>query len=313
MPFPGTSDYPDSVDTAYGSGAPRVDGADVVYDDDYNFPDIQIRNIQTYLGTTGQLIGHGLAAKGPGGIVSPVADGGGVKGIRLALRAAFSTGDLLSVGDAYDAVYTEKMRLGPAGILWALGGGDFGSGQFLRIPHGNALPGTFEEGRLFHKDDVDKVYASNGSAWNAIGGGAYESFLDIGGDYQYAQINPAIEETVGLTVFNGAAVHAGSSDIKPVFRAMVVPTFGVAGTGYVRLYDNGPAAGPPGVPRIVTTLSFSTGGDQFLSQDLTTVVAAPTGNQILNAARMYEAVVYQTSQAGDDVYVGSACLAIENV
>lgn len=304
MPFPGSSDYPDSVDTAYGSGSARVDGVDIVYDDDYNFPDIQIRNIQTYLGTTGQLIGQGIAAKGPGGLVSPLADGGGVKGIRLALRAAFSTGDILSVGDNYDAAYTEKMRLGPAGILWALGGADFGSGEFLRIPHGNTLPATFEEGRLFRKDDTDELYHADGSAWNAVGGGAGGKEMDWVDAYQYTQLAAPSEETVCFGYFDASTVTGTIS-----FWAVLTATLTAAGSSQIRLYDVGPAAGPPVAPTLITTLSTATtGGPQHLSQSLS-VGASPAAGQIANSARMYEVRAYQTSTPGDSFFLGSGGMA----
>ena len=122
MPFPNT-DWPPALDALQA----RVDGVDVVFDDDFNYPDRQIRQIQDWLGITGDLIGDGIAAEGPGGLVSPIASGAGNRALTLAARAAFVAGDILSVGDAWNFGYTEKMRLDNAGILWALGGLQLGA------------------------------------------------------------------------------------------------------------------------------------------------------------------------------------------
>jgi hypothetical protein len=233
-----------------------------------------------------------------------LADGGGVKGIRLALRNAFSTGDILSVGDAYDAAYTEKMRLGPAGILWALGGADFGSGQFLRIPHGNSLPGTFEEGRLFRKDDTDELYHADGSAWNLVGGGAGGKEMDWIGRYQYTQLAAPSEETVAFGYFDASSVSG-----TIYFWAMLTASFAAAGTAYLRLYDVGPAAGPPASAVLVAALTkTTTGGPEYKSQVLA-VAGAPGVNTIANSARMYEVRVYQSSAPGDTVLVGGGGMA----
>lgn len=303
MPFPGSSDYPVSVDTAYGSGSARVDNTHVVYDDDFNFPDIQIRQIQTYLGVSEQLIGQGVAGRGPGGLVSPLYDGGGVKGIVLALRRPFTVGDILSIGDDYDAVYTEKLRLGPSGILWTLGGGDFGSGEFLRIPHGNSLPVTFEEGRLFRKDDTDEVYHADGSAWNLVGGtGGFESdFID---SYKYTQAVLPIEETLGSAMVDGSRASSGAT-----FWVMMDPTFASSGTVDVKLYDVGPKAGPAGAPVLICTLQASAGGLAYHEQALT-AGGSPGANQIQNTERMYEATVIQNGSTGDNVFVGCGGIAV---
>lgn len=117
MPFP-TTDWPAALDGVQI----RTDFVDLVDDDDFNYPDAQVRRVQTWLGITGELLGDGIAGEGPGGMVSPVADGGAAIGFQFAVRAPYALGDLLSVGDAYDTAYTEKMRLDNAGGLWVLGG-----------------------------------------------------------------------------------------------------------------------------------------------------------------------------------------------
>jgi hypothetical protein len=91
-----------------------------VLSSDYNWPDIQIRQIQTYLGTTNDLIGDGIAAAGIGGAVSAVADGN--TAFQFAARNDFTSGTLLSVGDNYDTSYSEKMALDYAGDLTLAGG-----------------------------------------------------------------------------------------------------------------------------------------------------------------------------------------------
>ncbi|MHC4575761.1 MAG: hypothetical protein ACYS76_16855 [Planctomycetota bacterium] len=101
MAFP-TTDWPTSVDT------PKVvaDG-ETIYATHYTYQDGQIRAIQTWLGEDGDLIGEGAtSAQGPGGLASPIADGG--TAVTLAAKADFTSGKLLSIGDNYAAAYSEK-------------------------------------------------------------------------------------------------------------------------------------------------------------------------------------------------------------
>ena len=67
----------------------------------------------------------------------------------------------------------------------------------------------------------------------------------------------------------------------------------------------GPAAGPPGVPRLVTELTATAqGGPREVNQALAVVAAAPGTNDILDSARMYEVVVIQDSSTiGDSAYL----------
>jgi len=301
MPFPGSSDYPDSVDADYGSGSARVDNVNVVYDDDFNFPDIQIRRMQEYFGTDGQLIGVGVAGKGIGGALSSVASGG--TGFQFAARAAFASGTLLSIGDNYDAAYTEKMRLNYAGLLWTLGGADFGSGEFFRIPHGDTLPLTFEEGRLFHKDDENTVYRATGAAWESTAGvGGFEAdFIDR---YEYTQPVSPFEETLGSGLVDGSRATGGV-----VFWVMMDPTFSVGGTADVKLYDVGPKAGPLTGGILIATLQATSGGLAYYEQVLN-VDVTPGANQIQDTERMYEATVEQVSSPGDTVFVGCGGIGV---
>jgi hypothetical protein len=116
MAFPNT-DYPATLDSLQS----RVNLVDIAYAEDFNYQDNQIRKVQTLIGSTGQLIGQGIASSGPGGLVSPLADGVGVSGITLALRPPFYLGNLLSVGDNYDSFYDEKLWLDADGNLSIVG------------------------------------------------------------------------------------------------------------------------------------------------------------------------------------------------
>lgn len=163
MPFPDT-DYPVALDATED----RIDYVDVVYADDFNYHDGQIRKVQEYLGITSELIGQRIAGTGPGGMVSPVASGAAARAFRLAARNAFSAGYLLSVGDAWDTSYTEKLQLSYAGLLWTLAGID--ASAKLKIPR-SALPPAGEEGRLHWDPAGPSLKYDDGAVWNDVGGG----------------------------------------------------------------------------------------------------------------------------------------------
>ena len=85
---------------------------------------------------------------------------------------------------------------------------------------------------------------------------------------------------------------------------MLTPTFASAGTGQLRLYDTGPAVGPPTPLTLVATLSTSVaGGPQFLEQALT-IAGAPGLNTIQNTARMYELRAFMTGTIADTLFLG---------
>lgn len=121
MGYP-TTDWPGSVDNTLV----RHDNIDIVWDDDFNYSDEQIRVIQSWLGVTGDLLGEGIAGEGIGGAVSPIADGG--TAFTFAARDPFTTGKLLSVGDNYDGTYVEKFKIDADGNLWMAGSFSFGAG-----------------------------------------------------------------------------------------------------------------------------------------------------------------------------------------
>ena len=84
-------------------------------------------------------------------------------------------------------------------------------------------------------------------------------------------------------------------------------------TVFIRLWDMGPKAGPPGVPRLVCELSTSTtGGPQSLEEVLTVVAGgvASDDNKILDVPRMYELSVLMSGTVADTTYVGSAGLEV---
>lgn len=166
MPFPSTS-FPTALDAVED----RTDYADVVYADDFDYHDKQIRKVQEYFGISSELIGQRIAGKGPGGMVSPIASGAAVRAFRLAARNAFSEGYLLSVGDAWDTSYTEKLQLSYEGLLWTLSGID--ASAKLKIPR-SALPLAGEEGRLHWDPAGPSLKYDDGAAWNDVGSGIIE-------------------------------------------------------------------------------------------------------------------------------------------
>jgi hypothetical protein len=145
--------------------------------------------------------------------------------------------------------------------------------------------------------------ATLGSAvWSSVAAGSVSNVTeyDWATGYIYDQQVVPIEETMGFGRLNGAQIQGTA-----YFRATWDPQFGAAGNAYVRLYDVGPAAGPPAAPVLIATLTTASSGLRYSEQALA-VGGAPGANQIANSARMYEVTVDQSSQAGDTVVVGSA-------
>jgi hypothetical protein len=130
----------------------------------------------------------------------------------------------------------------------------------------------------------------------------------VGSGYVYTQAVVPVEETVGWFTFDASQFL--SKDIK--FVATWDPTVTGVGNAYVRLYDMGPAAGPPGAPVEITAALPSTFAIQATASGLVySVTAAFTRGaagvgQITNAARMYAIRVYGSSTAGDTIILGSA-------
>lgn len=305
MGYPTDTDYPGALDTLED----RTDNVDIVWAADYDFQDKQIRRIQSFLGETGKMIGENIAGFGSVGIVSPVADGG--VAFRLAARNNFTSGTLLSIEDDFDGSPQQLLRLNFEGLLWTAAGLDVSTSDFMKLPKGASLPGglgSSDSGRLFFKTGAGVgVYFWNGTAWVPLGSDR-EGYMDAASDYAYTQATTPVEEVVGQFVFNGGVV---SPDMKAVVRAIMTPILSIAGTSYLRLWDMGPAVGPPGAPRLVSTLDTTSSGLQYLSQDLTVVPSGATGDEILDTPRMYELTLEQISQAGDIIYLGSAGVNVE--
>lgn len=94
----------------------RIDG-DLIPAADFNNQDSQIRGIQEWLGDgNGELLGDdGIPAHGPGGLASSTASGG--TAVKLAAKKDYSSGKLLSVGDALDVAYSEKFSIDFSGKI----------------------------------------------------------------------------------------------------------------------------------------------------------------------------------------------------
>jgi hypothetical protein len=227
----------------------------------------------------------------------------------LAARNSFTSGTLLSLEDNYDVSAQQKLRVNCDGLVWAAGGADLSSSEVLHMPTGGTLPtglGASDEGRQFYKTGTSSgFYIWDGSAW-ALKGGTWEGYMDAASDYLYTQLASPVEEVVGQFVFDGSKVPAG---LAAKFRAIMTPTLSVAGDADCKLYDLG-AVGSPAAPRLVSTLRLTTSGVAYVEQALT-VSATPSTNQILDAACMYEIVLYESSTVGDTIYLGSAGINIE--
>lgn len=144
----------------------------------------------------------------------------------------------------------------------------------------------------------------------SAGGGGGSVALGVG--YTYTQAATPVEEVAGDGSFNGGTVGGGTAYFKAAITNAWFST-GIGETTRVRLYDMGPAAGPPdSTPRLVSELTFTAqsgprGGEQALS----VVSASPTTNQILDVDRMYEVVIIQdVSTTGDVAFLGSAGLEV---
>ena len=172
----GTTDWPTANDANYGSGLARVDGMDTVWARDINFLYTQTEEMQKFAGNSGQRIGEQQGAtEGPGGLESPN-DPVAAVGINLATKDEYigAAGfDVFRVTD--DINWTGAgpkvvLAVDQAGILSTYGGIDIGSTEYLEIPHGAALPATFEEGRIFRLDTTEVIYHADGAGWNALTG-----------------------------------------------------------------------------------------------------------------------------------------------
>lgn len=140
-----------------------------------------------------------------------------------------------------------------------------------------------------------------------VGSGAKDWQVDFADVYLYTQAPVAVEETIGQAQFDGSRV--GSSELR--FFAMMSPTFAASGTAIMRLYDQGPAAGPPGTAQLVASLTTTVaGGPQHLDQ-LLSIGAVVAPNQIIDAPRMYEVrVITSGATPGDTIFVGGGGMEV---
>lgn len=153
------------------------------------------------------------------------------------------------------------------------------------------------------------------NVWADVGGGGGAPLSSIGlgvGDYTYTQAAQPVEEVVGNGGFDGSSVGSSTA----YFKASVTNSWQQTGSGEttrVRLYDMGPAAGPPDVtPRLVSELTFTAqGGPRESEVALTVVSSTPGTDDILDSDRMYEvAIIQDPSSQGDVAYLGSAGLEV---
>lgn len=164
MPYP-NSEWPTSKDSVIN----RVDNVSVAWADDFNYLQNLHKQVQDWIGLTGELLGDGVTGAGPGGAVSPIASGGDA--FKLAARNDFSSGKLLTVGDDYDSSYSEKFRIDYDGKIWTGAGIDL-SGGVLNPPSGSALPSSgMIVGDLFYKTGSGEgLYAYSSTGWALTGG-----------------------------------------------------------------------------------------------------------------------------------------------
>lgn len=306
MGYPSSSDYPGALD----SSESRTDNVDIIWANDFDYQDMQIRRLQEFLGETGKMIGENIAGSGLAGMISAVADGN--TAFTLAARNDFTSGTLLSIEDDYDGTPQQLARLNYAGQFWAAGGVDVSDTEFFKMPKGSSLPSGMiaaDSGRQFYKTGSDDgLYVYDGSDWARVGG-TWEGYMDGATNYSYTLASTPIEEVAGQFSFDGSKVANG---MKAVFRAIMTPTFSASGTAYCRLYDMGPV-GTPTAPRLVSALTRTSSGLAYVSQDLTVVSATPSTNEIMDTPYMYEIVLFMSGTTADTIYLGSAGLNVEFV
>lgn len=315
MPWPTSTAWPTANDSSYGSGAARVDAVDIVWARDVNFLYTQTEAFQDVIGTSGRLIGEvSGTGTGPGGLISPKAPGVD-NGIVLATWDEYiSAGgnDIFKIIDDWSgagAGPTTVAAIDDAGIMSLLGGIDIGSTEYLEIPHGNSLPLTFEEGRIFRKDDTDTLYHADGAGWNVVDvataihdnvaaeiSAIAAKATPVAADYLVIEDSAAGDAKKSITIgtlpvkseftcasnesvtMGGAATEVvigqftydGSIATTIAFESIIEPSAAV--TCEVRLYDRGPIAGPPVAAVMAAKLVTASSGLQVLSETLTSVV-----------------------------------------
>lgn len=147
------------------------------------------------------------------------------------------------------------------------------------------------------------------------GGGGVEGLVSSieTARYDYVQGAVPVEEVVGQFMFDGSKIPSGAS-VR--LRCQMNPTFSVAGFVDVRFYDLG-APGAAAAPVAITgaspyQLRLTISGLNYLETDpLTTHASTPAVGRIVEAKRMYEVTVIQSSAVADDVDLGFAGIYTE--
>jgi len=125
----------------------------------------------------------------------------------------------------------------------------------------------------------------------------------------------AIDRTVTLLQteeVTGGTVLDGSKLVSSAYFRIIGTLISSLGTGQVRLYDMGPAAGPAITPVLRSTVTIPTvdSGDLVQKIQILTPKASPSApNEIYNTARIYEARTYLNSTSfGDTLRLLQAAL-----
>lgn len=176
------------------------------------------------------------------------------------------------------------------------------------VSEGYDSGGDPQEGQYYYNTTDKELKIWDNTSWVSIGGGGGTALtsISIGLNYQYTQAETPVEEVVGQVVFNGGDFSGNTITLK----AVITPVFSSAGFANVKLYDLGPSGGPPGVPRLVSTLQTLTAGLQYVTQVLTVVSSGAAGDEILDSSRIYEVTVEQSSITSDTVLVGSVSIEV---
>lgn len=98
----------------------------------------------------------------------------------------------------------------------------------------------------------------------------------------------------------GGCLFAGQGAAVPIVFRFAGMMTGAGGNCEVRLYDMGPAAGPPDAPTLRSTLqitSVDAGILKIVEATLTPVVSPAAPNEIALVARIYEVRLFLTSPA----------------
>jgi hypothetical protein len=236
-------------------------------------------------------------SKQPGGSTGSVAF------VLDSLNAHSGTDKLLSLRSAT----TERFAVGGGGATdtyW-----DLGDGQAVGV-------GPAGKVRFRYDGATNKAQVSeNGGAFADIaGGGAGGAPNLVTGAVNEDETVLGVERVVGGFVFMGATIPAGYT---AYFRLVGVFLNGAAvGNARIRLYDLGPAAGPPvaGVLRSTVSIGFAIGGGIRVAQAALTPNPAPGVNidQIDVLARAYEIrVILDSVTPGDTMKVLSGGIAVE--